>query len=268
MVAGVWSTSFSLLGVLLLALRFADAAEPPALPSAGLVDLDEFTVEMWVKLAFDPQAHHEAQRIRGFTYELHYGDPVNPHDGVHAFMFSEFHPTHKKMVTQTYNQVFANGDRLLYSLLAAVPDAKANSWHHFAVSFRGRKRWIHVNGEGGESELSGSFAHKLRSTAVLRLGTDWCKGPCELAFDEVRVSNIARARDQLGFFAKEPLQPDRYTTLLLNFDEAERSPDGKTIKPIFASTPSVAAGVPKPTESRWIEGKFGKTLLVAPSTKE
>lgn len=267
---GFWvSTAAFLAGALLCIPRMATAVEPLTVPAAGLVDLDEFTIEMWVLLAFDPQAHHEGQRIHGFTYELHYGDPVNPQDGIHAFMFSEFHSQQKRMVTQTYNQVFAHGNRLIFSLLAVVPpEAKRNSWHHFAVSFRGRQRWIYVNGEGGLSELSDQFAHALRRAAVLRLGADRLQGPCELGFDEIRVSTIARPREQLGFFAKEPLKPDRYTTLLMNFDDPERGPDGATIQPTFAATPEVVAGVAKPPAGRWIDGKFGQGLLLAPVAKE
>ena len=260
------------LSIFLSPARTAPAAEPLAIPAAGIIDLDEFTIEMWVMLAFDPQEHHEGQRNHGFVYEINYGDAKFPESSLHWFVFSEFFPREKQMWTRLYNQVFdpITGDRLTYSLLGNFPqDATRNSWHHLAVSFSGRTRRMYMNGvEISNSEMSGPFAHPLRSTAVLRLGTDRRKLDSHLAFDEVRVSSIARPRDQLGFFAKEPLKPDRHTTLLLNFDEAERSADGATIKPTFAATPQVATGVTKPPAGRWIDGKFGKALLLAPQPSE
>lgn len=124
---------------------------------------------------------------------------------------------------------------------------------------------MYMNGkEISNSEMSGRFAHPLRSTAVLRLGTNWRHDVCHLAFDEVRVSSVVRPAQELGFHAKEPLKPDRFTTLLMNFDDAERSADGTTIKPTFAASPQVSKGVVKPSAATWIDGKFGKALLIAP----
>lgn len=90
-----------------------------------------------------------------------------------------------------------------------------------------------MNGkEISNSEMSGHFAHPLRSTAVLRLGTNGRNDVCHLAFDDVHVGSIVRTLGQLGFHAKEPLQPDRHTTLLLNFDNATEN----SIEPAFAAT--------------------------------
>jgi len=241
-------------------------AEGIPVPAAGIVDLDEFTIEMWVQLFFNPQLQHEGQQNRGTIYELHYADPAFPDDVLHAYMFSEYSKAASLMRTLTYNQVYASGSRLMYSLQGAFPaDAKENSWHHLAVSYKGRTRTIYFNGEGQPDQLSGPFSHALREQAMLWIGSNRNNDAGYFAIDEIRVSSIARPREQLGFFAKEPLKPDLYTTLLLSFDGDELAVDAKTIKPTVGATPRIAAGVPRPATATLIEGRFGKALLLKPA---
>jgi hypothetical protein len=172
-------------------------------------------------------------------------------------MFTEYWPREKTTAVRTYTQVYTNGDRLMYSRLGDfLTNPTKGSWHHLAVSYKGRVRNIWVDGTGGPEELSGTFAHILRDKAMLWIGTN-NQHPGEYAIDEIRISSIVRGQKEIGFHAKEALKPDRYTTLLINFDEM---PDSAQWRPALAATRAAAEPKPLPQGSRIVEGKFGKAM--------
>lgn len=247
----------------------AQTAPALCVPAAGTIDLDEFTIEMWVMLAFDPQQHHEGQIHRGYIFHLDYADPAYPTDCIDFYLFTQLSPRENTVRAITYINTWVAGDRLLYSRLGNFPaDATRNSWHHVSLAVKGRKRVMTNSGQPQlEDELNGPFAHMLREKAVLLLGNNPRRLPSLVAIDEVKISSVARSYKEL--LSNNAVRPaiDRYTTLLITFDDGEISGDGKTIRPTLAAA-GPASVLQFPDGARLIDGKFGKALAIFPPGSE
>jgi hypothetical protein len=133
-----------------------------------------------------------------------------------------------------------------------------NKWQHIALVWKNRVTLAYLDGkEQGKAEhlipphqIWGSLGVK-----PIFFGDQWNRYAL-IVVDDVRVSRIARAPEELGFAVGE-LRPDPFTTRLDPF-EGDFVPDGKLeTKPLVIANGN--GGLPSP-QCRFVSGKFGKGL--------
>jgi hypothetical protein len=233
-----------------LAFWAAVAAAPAegsdlAIPARNIVDLDEGTVEFWMRLDFDPWAadldpHGKAYQGWGTVLSVDTGDPIHG-SLLDLWLFTK--------MDRYRNTSFRFRVGLLGMLgkgpgfLPFPKDARAGDWRHCAFTWN-RDSWaVFRNGERvAQGKRTMGFDALMHKDAELRLG--WAAGRSGrgslVVIDELRVSSVARKPEDLGNRGR--LNADALTTLLLTFDDP------------------AALDVELPPYAGFVEGKFGMGL--------
>ncbi|MEA3400511.1 MAG: LamG domain-containing protein [Armatimonadota bacterium] len=222
-------------------------------PSAGNIEMREGTLEMWVSIPFDVQEYLPSDetyqgllaiaRIEGEhgTLSLGYcaGAMMRPGAGLFASLGSDLVQLH--------------------SLSAGQFTPLPGEWHHVAVTWSGNRVRYYVDGEmRGERVTLAPLAQAFGSVGAkpLLLGDPWGRN-ARMAIDELRVSSVERAPEELGWHGR--LEVDPYTRILDRFDQTFEI-DGET-----RTSPEVIfvgdGGLPS-RHCRFIDGRFGGALAL------
>ena len=235
-------------------------------PGFGIFSLEEGTFEAWVKLEFDTKqqiAQPYLSKGRLFEFEI----PKDEKDLGATFSIVFLLKKEKDETTGCYCRIwFSIEEKVLPKPIQVnISDWEKDSWHHLAISwFEGKKVKVYIDGK--ERKLrhpmhgnvtvwlySLPFMKETTSDATITLGNK--KGETSLvnlvSIDEVRISSIARDKEELGYY-KFPLIPDEYTLFLENFENIE----GEFTKPFISNIK--LQNRYKIEKGKLIEGKIGK----------
>lgn len=217
--------------------------KPLTIPAAGLANMEQGTVEFWLKVATT------ADNPKGWgpILALDYG-AEKP-----SSMALSMTPMNGKVSMRVGFQI--DGQELKWPFYAEVPGFAPKKWMHVAVTWTGGNN-VSVYFDGkvvmANVGVEGSFNKPLTPKATLSLGLPY---PTRMAIDDLRISSVARAPEQLGF-AVIPLKADDKTLYLLNFEDM---PEGKIV-PAFAATEAAKAPVSMLPHQRIMTGRDGKSL--------
>lgn len=224
-------------------------------PSAGNLDMREGTLEMWISVPFDVQEYLPS----GETYQgllaiaritgehggasLGYcaGAMMQPGAGLFASLSSDIVELHSVSAGQ----------------FTPLPD----EWHHLAITWSGNRLRYYVDGElRTQAQTLAPLAQAFGAMGAepLLIGDRWGQN-ARMAIDELRVSSVERAPEELGWHGR--LEVDPFTRILDRFDESFVADGAMQTSPevIFAGE----GGLPtKPCS--FIEGRFGGALALYP----
>ena len=236
-----------------------------ALPAYGLFDTDEGTIEVWVRMDFEPFEPGPRYRGHGTVFHLGFGDPVFPNDRIDGSLHTVAvgARTRTGMDLRWRSILVAGGEDIIHPTVSGFhQNLRKHQWVHVAVTWSARKRLLNVYFDGRPAGSRHFFTHReyLPSPgpdAMLTIGSspDTSAVPRRFALAELRVSSVARRPEQLGFHAPVR-EPDRYTLLLLLFD------DEHALTPAFSALPAgESVSVPLPGFARRVEGPDGRGAL-------
>jgi len=219
-------------------------------PSLDNLDFREGTIECWVKFAFNPLEYLPA---KDYLCMLSLWNVGTPRGGMSvAYIVTE---------GQSKASWFCSmgpKPRMHGTYIATPTSDLFGKWQHIALAWKSRETMAYLDGK-----LVGKVEHLVSPYQVwgnldvkpIFFGDQWNRYSL-IVLDDLRISRIARAPEDLGFTVGE-LKPDPYTTLLDPF-EGDFVPDGK-----LETKPSVIAngngGLPS-AQCRFVAGKFGKGL--------
>lgn len=228
-------------------------------PSEDNLDFKEGTLEFWFQPGYDTASHlpsNEAFDGLAAILELRgeSGGIVVSH-----FAGAAARPSAILSVR------LASDKQDLYGVSGGEFAPKKGEWHHFALTWKEKVVNFYLDGAiapGRKGKMSPFTALEFLHIAFgavgrhpIRIGDKWnARG--KFALDDLRVSAVARAPEELGFHVGR-LKPDPSTRILDPFEDAFE-PDGKT-----RTHPTVMVsgegGLPGP-QCRFVEGKFGRAL--------
>jgi hypothetical protein len=255
--------------VTLIAAVPARAAEPDfaaSFPAKGLIDLNEGTIEYWIKFDFDPQEQHDNWRGRASVFWLDLGDKAFPDDGWSATIGTRSLTAQPSdgMAAMTRFAITLEGKKFPHPAFSMFPPGKAKEWHHFALTWSGgRAAQAFVDGKPSDrNEYHDSFIRSLGAAARVGIGHDprskYIPNHNPIALDDFRISAVTRKPEELGF-SVGALKPDRQTLLLLDFEHG----DDKIVPAHSAAEPTPTPVLPK--KWKYVDGKFGRALSLDPA---
>ena len=238
-------------------------------PGFGIFSFEEGTFEAWVKLEFDLK--DEIKKFKGkkgilyskggiFLAEI----PEQQSTFSITFGFKD-EGRFEKTDIRFYCRIgfVIEGKKIPHPIYIDLSNWEKDSWHHLAISwFEGKKVKVYIDGRPIEISslldktvyLCGSpFITDISTDAKITLGTAkiWYLSENPISIDEVRISSIARDKEELGYY-KFPLIPDQYTLFLENFENIE----GEFTKPYISNIK--LENKYKIEKGKLIEGKIGK----------
>ncbi|MFQ6096305.1 MAG: glycoside hydrolase domain-containing protein [Armatimonadota bacterium] len=210
-------------------------------PAEGNISLDEGTLEMWVRVEFDPNVEIDPDVSRGiynrnlFLLSLPDGDAV-------GFYWNIDDRGMRFYVREAGKFPIVMGSR---------QDWRKGELHHLALTW-GDKARIYVDGElQVERAYQGLIAGDVSRASLVFGG-----GACDFAVDEIRISDVARPPEE--FF--KPHEPDEETLLLDHLDEAFE-PDGvRQTRAARGAFPGDETGGTVSRGARFAPVKFGNGL--------
>jgi len=264
--------SASLAAVLLLALLAASAwaagSAAIVIPAGSIMDLEEGTIEAWVKLNFNPR-HENADRWKSVGSLCLMEIPKTSADlgaSIHAGWGLE---TAKRFDQVTRRATFrvafiVNGQQLPHPALADVTDWGQDAWRHVALTWRnGREVHVYVDGKlAGERLFPTSARRDIPSAARLVLGLPSYIASNAITVDEIRLSSVARKPEDLGFH-RVPLQPDPCTLFLEGFENVADEKGKRVTRPFHADREGEAFEV---KGGAVVEGRSGKGFCFDPQS--
>ncbi len=257
---------------MVLTLSPPASAQPAAaqieLPALGLFDFEECTVEAWVMFEFDPTGWQQDQGVyqwrgRWFTFEA----PETDTDLGARVVIEYGLKNHGRLgrIKPGCNwriAFYVDGEKVPHPLLPACTELAPGTWHHYAVTWTdGRIVRAYIDGEPAqEMEFPFSVVRDVPAGARIVIGHTEAVNRNLIVIDDLRVSSIARAPDDLGYH-QAPLVPDPSTLLLLDFEHVEER-DGRVLV-----RPAVMARADAPAQyqiagGRIIDGKTGQGLAL------
>ncbi|MFW6060274.1 MAG: LamG-like jellyroll fold domain-containing protein [Phycisphaeraceae bacterium] len=248
-----------LLVALVMMCGKAKADDVATWPLPGLLDADEGTIEMWVRLDFEPLAPHDGYHSHANPLRMSWADPSYPDDQSTWTLFSKHagYRTSSGMQAGLRFAMRAGGESLFRPLYVNFEqDAERGQWHHLAVAWSRRAGEVvgYLNGRR-------SAARSITSDSTLMIFPDamLALGEGRIAIDELRLSSVARPHGQLGHDGA--LEPDSATLLLMRFDELPSNDTSElTLAPDWAATSAGRKTRPLPDHVRVTEGRFGQAL--------
>lgn len=219
-------------------------------PALDNLDLREGTIECWVKFAFNPLDHLPAKDYFGMVTLLSFG---TPRGGANVAFIVQAGQSNA-----TWFSSMGPKPRIHGMYIGTPTSDLFGKWQHLALAWKNRETRAYLDGK-----LAGNVEHIVSPYQVwgaldlqpIFLGDRWSQRAL-MVLDDVRVSRIARAPEELGWAVGE-LKPDPYTTLLDPFED-DFVPDGKReTKPHVIANGS--GGLPS-AQCRFVPGKFGKGL--------
>lgn len=214
----------------------------------GNVELDEGTVEMWVRNDFDPLSRMTNRFYMPMSYlRVHCGPKVKSPIGVIAR-----HVTSSKDVFVTVGSA-SGGIRL-----SRLGWKQKREWHCLAVTWRYDNgqytRKVYVDGKFRDKVVADQKPMAMRADAKILVGAYYFNC-CFAAVDQLRVSAVERTEAEIADSAKNGLKWDVFTLLFDDFDKIEPRGKGKAITRAAKGKAGTIEG-----SYRLIDGKFGKAL--------
>jgi len=209
------------------------------MPAAAIMDLQEGTIEAWVKLNFDPQHHSEARwRSVGSLCALEVPKTdTEPGALIHVGWGQQAAHRHNRWIRYTTLRAafVKNGVQLPHPVMAHCNDWGEGQWHHIAIVWKdGRDARSYVDGQKiGWRYFPWSAARSIPSTARLVIGATMYINDNAISVDEIRISSIARKPEDLGFH-HVPLRPDPFTLYLENFEQVTEANGKRFTRPFLA----------------------------------
>lgn len=221
-----------------------------AIPAAGLLGLDEGTLEFWFQMRFDPAAvarDPERWKYQGKPVLFRLGDGAYPGSGFGISILGW-----DKNICLRFG-IDLDGRQATKPMLPPIVSPKREQWYHFAVAWKdGRTVIVYLDGKiVARQDCPESFTRRLFAASTLRLSE------AKLAIDDFRLSAVARPPSELGCHG--PLQADAATLLLLSFDQPLAA--GKLV-PDRAATLAAACPLALPKPFALVPGKFGQGLVM------
>ncbi|MFZ4695737.1 MAG: LamG-like jellyroll fold domain-containing protein [Verrucomicrobiia bacterium] len=228
-------------------------------PSEDNLDFKEGTVEFWFQPLYDTASFlPSSEKFQGLSAIL---DLAGESGGLSVSHYAGASAAPSATLTVRLNSEKQD----LFGFSGGEFTPKKGEWHHFALAWKGREVNFYLDGAiapGRKGKMSPFAVLEFLNIAFgavgrhpIRVGDKWNTNG-KFAVDDLRVSSVARAVEQLGF-AVGALKPDPSTRILDSFEESFE-PDGKT-----RTRPKVIVsgegGLPSPG-CRFVEGKFGKAL--------
>lgn len=220
-------------------------------PGKGNICFEEGTIEMWVKLDFEPDQTSKEYKL------------LLP-------LFQFYEPEIKGNISISY--ICQAGGRALWYVafdcsgeklfrISAVPQNwKKGEWHHIGLTWKGNIAKFYLDGKLIEEAKSNRPLSGQVKEGKIFIGDRWSAEniKTEVVIDELRISNIERKQEELGFYSSESLKVDPFTLLLENFEEISEGEKTLT-KPVFISGLSGEKGG-EVSGVKIVDGKFGKGL--------
>jgi len=223
-------------------------------PAPGHVELDEGTVEMWVRNDFDPQSRMTNRFYSPINYFY-----VRPGD----LSLLARHSTGKRGgVLRGGKSLWARAGKATGGPhLHELGWREKGEWRFLAMTwqYRGGKcvRELYVDGERCHVESGLQERMALASDAEIHLGAYFFNG-CFAALDQVRISAVRRTPEEIAAGFENGLKSDKFTLL---FDDFEGVPaPGKGKKRRVETTPGKGAPGVVHGSFEIIDGRFGKAL--------
>jgi len=226
------------------------AGPGPQYPACGLIDADEGTIEVWVKLGFDAFETHRGYRGRGSFLHVDWADPSFPKDGLDFVVATKAVGPKEKIEMQCQGRVEIRiGGVRLRPLLINFTRQSARQWNHLAVVWqRGSVRAL-LNGH--TVSLRDGFSPTIFAGAMARFGRGM------YTIDDLRVSTVARDPDELSL-RDIPLAPDLFTSLLLDFEPKMKA--RAELAPVAAALIQAASPQTISATHQLVRGRIGQGL--------
>lgn len=251
--------SLRLFLLLLLAapVCLGDEYKPPTGPdkfahvvydAVGNVELDEGTVELWVRNDFDPQSNLSNRFYMPMCYfRLSNGPKGDARIGLIAR-----HSTSSKDVFATVDGA-SGGEKL-----QRLGWQKRGEWHHLAMTWRfgnGQyRRKLYVDGKLADKCVSDRPLMVLHEEAQVYVGACYFNC-CFAAVDQLRISAVERTEQEIKDSAEKGMTWDRLTLLFDDFGNIETGPDKSATTRSEKGKVGTVKGAYK-----LIDGRFGKAL--------
>ena len=242
------------------------------IPAENLIDLEEGTIEAWVRFEFEP-AHASDLRWRSIASLALLEIPKNGGERgsfLHIGWGQISATRHGKITRQTVCRVafVKEGKQVPHPATVDVTAIGKGQWHHVAVTWsEGRHVRVYLNGkDAGGRELAWPATCDVPSSARLVIGWPRYIHDNAITVDEIRISSIARKPEDLGAH-RLPLEPDPFTLFLENFEQVTEAGGKCTTKPYRIDSDAT----PVPVEGgAVVQGKHGRGYAFnpRPSTKE
>ena len=216
--------------------------------AVGNVELDEGTVEMWVRNDFDPLSQMTNRFYMPISYfRVHCGPKVKSPIGVIAR-----HSTSSKDVFVTVGRA-SGGVRL-----SRLGWKQKREWHCLAVTWKYQDgqctRKVYVDGKRRNKVVADQKPMAMRANAKILVGAYYFNC-CFAAVDQLRVSAVERTDAEIEDSFQNGLKWDVLTLLFDDFDKIEARGRSKAITRAGKGKTGTIEG-----SYRLIDGKFGKAL--------
>ncbi|MCM8803697.1 MAG: LamG domain-containing protein [Candidatus Omnitrophica bacterium] len=180
-------------------------------PGEGNINFEEGTIEMWIKLDFEPCQTSEDYKILLPLFE--FSEPeikgtisisyICPAGGSSACWYVGFNCAGEK----------------IFRLSAVPQNWKKDQWHHIALTWKGNTARFYLDGKiASEAKSNKPLTGKAKGGQIF-IGDRWTteKVKTEVVIDELRISCIERKSEELGFLGN--LKVDPFTLLLEDFEQ-------------------------------------------------
>ena len=222
----------------LLLTAASRAGDAITLPATGLLDLDEGTIEAWVRIDVDPKSVAVNFAVVADLFVL--TAPNGLRIDIRPAVWQQ------RAVTRVgfrVDDVEPRGS----PIWGRHPGTPA-VWHHIALCWRDRSVFTwYLNGKAtGSLRLPSELHRALPPGATIRIGASL---GFPVYLDDFRISNVARRPETMA--AAEPLVHDAATALLLTFDA-----------PPSVAIPTLQELLVLPESWHSAEGKYGKGVVI------
>lgn len=185
------------------------AAETLTIPTAGVLNPQEGTVECWV-----------------YVNDLIKNTATNRYIFAHTTSIGSPYPNCLRLYHSINNQWVlnsSNGAGQASNLV--VPDTLPVGWHHFTVRWSSSELALFIDGVKVDYIVNSYLPEALANNIYFGRWVDGTYGFINSLIDDLRISNIARSDEEIlaAYESNQPLPVDQYTTLKLGFD----GPDGQ-----------------------------------------
>jgi len=177
------------------------AAEKLTIPTAGVLNPQEGTVEFWVKLS--------CLNPIGYNAFFTSGDVNAP--GPRILIMREFGG-------DVVNKIRVwDGDGSSEAVLTSVTTLQAGIWYYVAFTWSPSGRKLYVN---GVLEASNTRSNNLGFATLAKIGSWYSRSYLNGLIDDLRISSRARTDEEIAaaYASNQPLPVDEWTTCKMSFD--------------------------------------------------
>ena len=235
-------------------------------PATGNITLNEGTVEMWIRVEFDPNRRHHLRYYSPMTYFWVGCDSTRS-----AHLSIAFRSGYNSSKDENSAALSVSGSLMTMPLSAPVSTLsegrgevaekwRRGQWHHLAVTWEKKGRMMHlrlfIDGVPVDSKEERTSAPPvLAADAVIRIGARY-HNSCYATIDSLRLSAVVRSQEEIAGSVKSGHGLDRFTLLLDEFEKIGTAEDGRR-----AHTTAMTGDRGSVTGSfEQVPGRFGDAL--------